>query len=186
MRRGTGQFDGAGATEELFLSGPSPRSRRSCIKKPHRKSSSKPPLRHAEVLVLVTCLHCQSCLIITKSKGTTVLGVGASQVAGLLGEGPHPAGGRAGMMGRERDYLGTEGRGRIRGQRGKASTEFRACLPHTPTPCLAKNCQLPRDSQPLWWLGSPPRTAVQTSHNRPSCITGAANHFRVDGQNVRL
>lgn len=124
MRRGTGQFDGAGATEELFLSGPSPRSRRSCIKKPHRKSSSKPPLRHAEVLALVTCLHCRSCLIITKSKGMTVLGVGASQVAGLLGEGPHPAGGRAGMMGRET----TEGRGRIRGQRGMGEHRIQSLL----------------------------------------------------------
>lgn len=143
MRRGAGQFDGAGATEELFLSGPSTRSRRSCIKKPHRKSSSKPPLRHAEVLALVTCLHCRSCLIITKSKGMTILGVGASQVAGLLGEGPHPAGGRAGMMGRERlprDEEGYESKGEW------ASTEFRACRPRvvpTPTPCLAKNCQLP-------------------------------------------
>lgn len=124
-------FDGAGATEELFLSGPSPRSRRSCIKKPHRKSSSKPPLRHAELLALVTCLHCQSCLIITKSKGMTVLGVGASQVAGLLGEGPHPAGGRAGMMGRER---------LPRDEEGYESREERA---QTPTPCPAKNCQLP-------------------------------------------
>lgn len=38
------------------------------------------------VLVLVTCLRC----LIMKYKGMTVLGVGASQVAGLLGEGPHP------------------------------------------------------------------------------------------------
>ena len=53
----TGHFDGAGATEGLSLAQvPSPRSRRSCIKKPHRRGTSKPPLRQSAVLVLVTSL----------------------------------------------------------------------------------------------------------------------------------
>lgn len=46
-----------------------------------------------------------------------MLGIGARQVAGLLGEGPHPAGGRARMMGREslpRDEEGYEGKGEWR------------------------------------------------------------------------
>lgn len=44
--------------KSYFWLAPSPRSRGSCITKPHRKGTSKPPLGHTEVLVLGTCPAC--------------------------------------------------------------------------------------------------------------------------------
>lgn len=115
------------------ISGPSPRSRGSCITKPHRKGTLGPPLRQSRLLALVTFPRC----LIMKHRGMTALGVGASQVAGLLGEGPHPAGGWAGMMWRT-----PEGRGGIRGQRAMASTKFRPHH-HVPTARVLVQVQNP-------------------------------------------